>query len=224
MKTLSLEQRLFLGTSVSRYQAALAADIGAQAYLALRGIDQSAANMFRLGVVSDPMTGHEAFRGRLALPYLTPSGPVALRFRCIQNHVCKETVWFTDSKGKPVYCPKYTGPEGDEGHLFNVAALKADSEFLVICEGEIDAIAWTMAGVPAVALSGVKAWKDHFKLTLDDFRIIYVAADRDDAGRGLKSLLIKEVGARPIRYPKGQDANDLWRSGGAEALRALIPG
>ncbi|RKN35967.1 topoisomerase [Streptomyces hoynatensis] len=169
--------------------------------------------MFRLGVVDSPAQGHEAYRGRLAIPYLTPAGPVALNFRCIRQHDCKA-----------VNCRKYLKPEGEEGHLYNVAALKADSDFLVVTEGEIDTISWTMAGVPAVGLSGVKAWKPHFRLALDDFPIIYSAADADDAGKGLTSLLVREVGARPIRYERGMDGNDTWLSGGAGALRGLISG
>ncbi|MGK5530877.1 toprim domain-containing protein [Streptomyces sp. URMC 129] len=213
MKTLSAEQRQFLETSVSRYQTALAADTSAQEYLKGRGIGPAVAAQFRLGVVTSPLAGHEGYQGRLAIPYLTPSGPVSFNFRCTRPHDCKEAG-----------CKKYLKPAGEEGHLYNVAALKADSDFAVVTEGEIDAISWTMAGVPAVSLAGVKAWKTYYKFCLDDFPVIYVAADADKAGDTLVAFLAKEINARPIHYPEGMDANDIWRTGGAGALRALIPG
>jgi len=37
--------------------------------------------MFHLGVVVDPLPGHEQFLGRVAIPYVTPSGVVDIRFR-----------------------------------------------------------------------------------------------------------------------------------------------
>ncbi|MDT0442342.1 toprim domain-containing protein [Streptomyces johnsoniae] len=213
MKTLSLEQRLFAERAVTQYQADLRASTSAQAHLALRGIGQQAANTFRLGVVDSPLAGHEMFRDRLALPYLTPSGPIGFNFRCVRPHDCKEAG-----------CPKYLKPASQSNHLYNVAALKANSEYIVVTEGEIDTISWSMAGVPAVGLAGVETWEEHFSLALDDFPVIYVAGDGDKAGEGMTKRLVRVLeNARPITYPRGSDANDLWRSGGADALRALLP-
>lgn len=213
MKQLETEQRLFAARAVSQYQADLAADTAGQAYLTLRGIDQATAQRFRLGVATSPLAGHEAYRGRLAIPYLTPFGPVAIRFRCIQQHDCKEAGH-----------PKYLSQEGIQNHLFNVAALKADSSVLCVTEGEIDAITLDMCGIPAVGVSGANAWEEHFKLCLEDFDTVYALGDGDAAGAKFSSFLAREVGARSIKLPEGSDVNDVYRSGGAQALRALIPG
>jgi DNA primase len=210
MTMLSNEQRASLASKVSSYQQQLAVDTAAQAYLTKRGIDPATAQRFALGVATSPLAGDERFQGRLVLPYLTPSGPVGLQFRCIQQHDCKEAG-----------CKKYLKPSGQEGHLFNVAALKADSPFLVIAEGEIDTITWSMCGVPAVGLSGVKAWKKHFRYCLEDFAVIYSSADPDEAGRGLNDLLAREVRAIPLDM-KGGDVNDHFRAGGREAVLSLL--
>lgn len=211
MQTLSHEQRTSLQQRVSSYQNDLAADTAAQAYLTRRGIDPATAQRFALGVVTSPRAGDEAFRGRLVLPYLTPSGPVGLQFRCIRQHDCKEAA-----------CKKYLKPPGQEGHLFNVAALKADHPFLVIAEGEIDTITWDMCGVPAVGLSGVKAWKKHFRYCLEDFPVIYSSADPDEAGKSLTNLLAREVRAIPLNM-EGGDVNDHFRTGGRDAVLGLLP-
>lgn len=211
MTMLSQEQRTSLAKRVSSYQNDLAASTAGQGYLTKRGIDPATAQRFALGVVGTSLPGDERFRGRLVLPYLTPSGPVGLQFRCIQQHDCKETG-----------CKKYLKPSGQEGHLFNVAALKADHPFLVIAEGEIDTVTWDMCGVPAVGLSGVKAWKKHFRLCLEDFPVIYSSADPDTAGQGLNDLLAREVRAIPLDM-KGHDVNEMYVRNGREAVRALIP-
>ena len=211
MKPLSAEQRAFAEKAVSQYQSDLRTDTAVQAYLTTRGISPEVAGRFRLGAVTSPPAGHEQFRGRLALPYLTPAGPVGFNFRCVQSHDCKE-----------LGHPKYLKPSGQESHLFNVTALKTDSAHVVVSEGEIDTITWDMCGVPAVGLAGVKSWKKHFRYCLDDFDVVYCAADGDEAGDGLASLLAKEVNARPIRFPKGSDANALYVRAGADAVRGLL--
>jgi DNA primase len=205
------EQRLFFETAVSQYQRDLAGDINAQAYLATRGIGQAVAAQFRLGVVTCPQVGHEALRGRLVIPYLTPAGVVNLRFRCLRAHDCK-------AEG----CPKYLGIEGMDTNLFNVLDLRKDSPFICVTEGEIDALTLSMAGLPAVGVAGVENWKAHFARCLEDFSRILIFADGDKAGRKFASFLAREVRAVPIRLPDGQDVNSLYVRDGADALRKLI--
>ncbi len=41
--------------------------------------------MFRLGFVANPETGHEIYQGKLAIPYITPSGVIDIRFRSLNN-------------------------------------------------------------------------------------------------------------------------------------------
>lgn len=210
MLTLSAEQKTYFEQAASRYHADLAADTDAQVYLKSRGL-LSAIDTFRLGVVRRPLVGHEQYAGRLAIPYLTPSGVVNLRFRCLQSHDCKAA-----------QCPKYLSADASGTNLFNVPDLKKDCPHIVVCEGELDAMSWSLAGVPAVGVPGVDAWQKWFPRCLEDFEVVYSAGDGDKAGHKFNSLMAREVKARPLRIPQGQDSNVLYVQGGADALRRLI--
>lgn len=211
MQTLSAAQRRFFEQAVSTYQADLAADISAQGYLAKRGINAQAAGTFRLGVVGHPLPGHEDYWSRLAIPYLTPAGVVNIRFRCLKAHNCAD-------EG----CPKYLSLPEAGTNLFNVLDLKKDSPHIVIPEGELDVISWSLAGVPAVGPPGVDGWQKHFGRCLENFEVVYGAGDGDKAGRKFNNFLAREVKARPLRFPDGEDGNSLYVKGGADALRRLL--
>jgi Toprim-like len=221
VQTLTAAQRTFCAQAVTQYQSDLAADTSAQAYVTGRLGPQGAAT-YRLGVVRRPLPGHEAYTGRLAIPYLTPAGPVSLRFRCLQAHICSETVLWTDKKGAPHYCPKYLSLDGAEGNLFNVLDLRRDSPFICVAEGEIDTMTLSLCGLPAVGVPGVKTWKDHFSRLLEDYDTVFAFGDGDEAGGKFSSFLAREARARPISLPRGFDVNDLFRERGAAGVRALI--
>lgn len=211
MQTLSVEQRRFFEQAASTYQSDLAGDTAVQDYLTKRGLG-GALGTFRLGVVKRPLVGHEQYQGRLAIPYLTPAGVVNLRFRCLQPHDCHE-------QG----CPKYLSVDGAGTNLYNVLDLKKDSPHIVVCEGEIDAMSWSLAGVPAVGVPGVDAWQEWFgRTSIDSFDVVYSAGDGDKAGSKFNALMARKVKARPLRFPRGSDSNILYAQGGADGLRSLI--
>ncbi|MFD5107146.1 topoisomerase [Streptomyces cinereoruber] len=211
MQTLSNEQRTFFETAVSTYQADLAADTSAQAYLMSRGFGPEVAAQFRLGVVTSPQVGHERFQGRLAIPYITPNGVVNIRFRCLKQHVCKD-------EG----CPKYLSIPGMGTNLYNVLDLKKDSLHVGVEEGEVDTITLSICGIPAVGLPGVKAWQKWFGRCLSDFDVVYSLGDGDRAGAEFNDFMSREVKARPITLPKGMDVNSIYMEGGADAVRRLL--
>lgn len=225
MRLPTSEQRLSLELLVSQSQRDLAADTAVQEYLKSRGFSEQVAATFRLGVVRNPPVGYENRTGRLLIPYLTPAGVVSARFRCLQQHSCKEAVLFTDKKtGKPVHCMKYLPIEGFETNLFNVLDLGKPGDAVCVTEGELDAVTLSMCGIPAVAVPGATSWKRHFGRCLDDFSKVFVLGDPDDAGKGLNKKLISDVRAIPVRMPKGHDVNSLYMEGGQDALRKLISG
>ena len=213
MRLPSSEQRLLLAQAASQYQVDLAADAATQAYLFSRGFTEQVAQGFGLGVVRNPIQGHEGYHGCLALPYITPAGPVNFRFRCLRQHSCKE-------EG----CPKYLGLAGQDTNLYNVLDLAKPGDTICVTEGELDALTLSMCGIPAVAVPGATNWHKHFPRCLDDFSKILVLGDGDTAGSGLNKKLINDVRAIPVRLPKGSDVNDYFRSHGAEGLRKLISG
>ncbi len=179
----------------------------AEEYLAERGITLEQATKARLGVVLEPLTGHEAYLNRLAIPYLTRSGVVDLRFRAMDA---------TE--------PKYMGLTGATTHLYNVGAFFRASSYISICEGEIDTITLDMAcGIPSVGVPGVNNWKRHYTRLLQDFEKVFLFADGDNAGNEFGKSLAKELSNLVIVHmPEGEDVNSMYRIHGAEYFKNKI--
>lgn len=218
------EQRNFFEQAAMQYQSDLATDTTAQGYLRSRGITPQVAATYRLGVLRNPLVGHERYRGRLSIPYLTPSGVVTFTFRCIQPH-------WDRVKGAGAQLPcselnhgKYLAPEGFDRTLYNVLALRVPSPRIFLVEGEVDAMTWTFNGWPTLGIPGVENFKDHHARCLTDYSEVIAITDGDDAGYRLGSFLAREVRARVIRLPRKEDGNSLYVKGGRDALAAVLTG
>ena len=184
-------------------------------FLVARGIGKEAAFEQRLGLVSDPMPGHERFAGFMAIPYLTGTGPVAMKFRCIADHDCKE-----------VGCQRYDQPAGQKVHLFNAGVLASTkSDVVAVCEGELDAILCTHElGIPAVG-TAAGTWLDHYPRCFADFEEVIVIADHDvkpdGSSPGIKHA--KKVAStvsrsRIVTPPPGCDLGEWYLTAGREAV------
>lgn len=182
-------------------------------FLECRGLDEAVARKYRLGVVQRPCSGHESYAGRLAIPYLSRSGVVTIRFRCLDPHDCKEAS-----------CPKYLGLRGVKPTLYNTEALFAASSVIAITEGELDAVVITeYTGIPAVGIQGVSAWNDVFARTLNDFDKVLIVGDGDDAGKNMVERLVDSVpNAVGVYLPDGRDANDVYLEHGADELAYIL--
>ena len=173
-------------------------------YLQSRGITEQTAVMFRLGFVREPEMGHEPYIGKLAIPYLTPTGVIDIRFRSL------------NSDGGP----KYMSRPGATTHIFNINALGDDSDVLAICEGELDTVVATQAGFSAVGLPGANNWKSFYNRVLADWSKVILLCDGDNAGREMAKHLSRELdNVFPVFMPEGQDVNDVYLNEGAEGLR-----
>ena len=208
MATLSVVQRRSLDRALTTYQKYLDEAV---AYLEGRGIDRAAALSAGLGVVRDPLPGHDHVIGRLAIPYLTPSGPVNYNFRCMKDHSCKDAGH-----------SKYVMWSGLEVNLYNVSVLDTAGQAIAVAEGEIDALSSTLAGIPCVGVSGATKWQDHWNNIFEDFSSVYVWQEGDDAGKKFGDRVVSEVSAIRVVLPQGQDVNSIWVASGAEALRARV--
>ena len=136
MPKLANGQRKLLEQATAFYQQSLKE---ALPFLECRGLDEAVARKYRLGVVSRPCSGHESYVSRLSIPYLSRSGCVTIRFRCLEEHNCKI------AQG-----PKYLSMRGDKPTLYNTEALFAAGSVIAITEGELDALVITeYAGVLA---------------------------------------------------------------------------
>lgn len=227
MELPSFELRNFFEQAASQYQSDLRGDTPAQAYLRSRGIGPEIAATFRLGVVRAPAPGHEPYRGRLAIPYLTPGGVVTFSFRCLQDHVCKDTVLGVTSEGKPIKCRKYRAPDDLDRTLYNVGDFKKDAPSIFLCEGEIDTLTLSICGFSAIGVPGVNNWKSHYSQCFSDYADagqVFCVADGDDAGYKMGRFLSSELKARTIRPPKGEDVNSIYVKGGADAVRGWLQG
>ena len=202
----SQSQREYLTRAAKFYHSAIHE---AEDYLAERGITLEYAKQVRLGVVLEPLTGHENYINRLAIPYLTRSGVVDIRFRSMD---------LTE--------PKYMGLTGATTHLYNVSAFFKASSYICICEGEIDTITLdTVCGIPAVGVPGVNNWKKHYSRLLADFDKVFLFADGDNAGSEFGKHLAKELSNLTIvNMPEGEDVNSMYRTNGVEYFKAKIEG
>lgn len=223
MELPSSEQRIFFERAAEQYQNDLSSDTAAQGYLRSRGIGPRTAATYRLGVVRNPLPSHEVMRGRLCIPYLTPSGVVAFSFRCLENHVCKDTV-LGEVNGKEYRCKKYRAPEGMDRTLYNVGDFKKDTDTIYVCEGELDTLTLSVCGYAAIGTPGVSQWKPQFTRCFADAGDIVCVADGDDAGYKMGRFLAAEIKARVIRPPAGQDINSLYVKGGEDGIRRWLSG
>jgi len=204
MVRLSKSQRELLARATENYERNLGE---ALPYLASRGITEATARMFRLGFVANPETGHELYQGKLAIPYLTPSGVIDIRFRSLNN----------DSG------PKYLSRPGATTHIYNIGALTQDSSMLVVCEGEIDTIIATQVGFTAVGLPGANNWKPYYSRVLDGWDKIMLFCDGDNAGREMAKTISRELdNVFPVFMPDNQDVNDVFLTEGADGLRRRV--
>lgn len=177
------------------------------------------AQAAHLGYVSEPEPGHERFAGMLAIPYVTASGPIAIKFRCLCGQDCK-------AMGHQ----KYDSPSGQHARLYNAGAIASTRETTaLICEGELDAVvAQGLFGVPALAAPGT-TWFEHWSRCFADFERVVIVADndrRDDGSNpGLKhakhvqsSIPMSEIALPPL----GLDLTDWIKDAGVEKVRTEL--
>lgn len=116
--------------------------------------------------------------------------------------------------------------------FYNLPAIENTTE-CIICEGEIDALAFHECGFPMVVSVPNGASKggrlEYLDNCIDYFlskEKIFIATDGDEAGLILKEELIRRLGADKcyeVKYPEGcKDANDVLIKLGKEDVQKLI--
>ena len=201
---LSSSHRQFLLQATHQYakQIHLATE-----YLATRNLSVDEAQRFHLGVVKDALPGHEQYTGRLAIPYITPSGVVDIRFRAIGN---------AD--------PKYMGMPGAKTSMFNAQVVLTASDYICVTEGEIDCITVSVkTNHPAIGIPGANNWKPFYSKILDDFDTVIVLADGDTAGMDFGKKVSRELSnVNIVQMPEGHDVNSIVMLEGAEFINERI--
>ena len=199
----TLSQKKSLESAVTHYQRFIGQ---AEEYLASRGLTLQDVDTHRLGVVDEPLPGHENYKGRLVIPYLTKTGVVDIRFRAMGESDVK-----------------YLGLPGAKTHLYNVLSTFNAQDAIAVCEGEIDTITLNKCGIPSVGVPGVNNWKKHYTRILQDFETVYVFADGDQPGTDFAKNLARELSTvTVIQMPDGEDVNSAYCKGGPNAIRQRI--
>ena len=201
---LSNSHRQFLLRATQQYSTHLDK---AKDYLATRLLSVEEARTFHLGVVVDPLPGHEQFTGRLAIPYITPSGVVDIRFRSINGED-----------------PKYMGMPGAETTMFNTSSVFNANKYICVTEGEFDCIMMSVkTNHPTVGIPGANNWKSHYSRILDDFDMVIVLMDGDKAGAEFGKKIVREMSnTNLIPMPDGEDVNSVFIKLGKEWLDERI--
>jgi DNA primase len=194
----SILQKELLGKAAAGYAENI---YQAEDYLKSRGIPLEVARLASLGVVAEPETGHEAFKGRLSIPYITKTGVVDLRFRSLN----------------PAVEPKYMGMTGAETKMYNVIDVERASDFIGVCEGELDTLTLSACvGIPCVGVPGANSWKKHYTRLLADFERVFVFADGDQPGTEFARSLARELPVTIIQLPDGHDVNSMFVQEGVD--------
>lgn len=178
----------------------------AMPYLLSRGVSREAGEMFQLGFVPH---GTAEYGGRVSIPYLTPAGVVAIKYRATAD----EKIKYLNESGIPV-------------HLFNAPALIRAEHRVVVTEGEFDAICvQAYCGIPAVAYPGTDTWmrQPHWKHCFEGIPEVVVVADGDEVGYQSALRVSESIGwnARVVKMPSEKDekdANSFIVKHGAEAF------
>lgn len=204
----SQRQRRSLAKAQKQYANNLSLAVG---FLSARGIPELWGLKWGLGVAVSPLPSHERFQGRLCIPYHNKAGVVALKFRCMQPHDCKQ-------EGHS----KYDQPAGQTQFLFNATVLDTPSQVAHVTEGEMDALVLSeVLAQPVVGVPGVDHWHPHWVAHFRAFERVVLWQQGDKAGRGMGVTWGRKVGAELVELPEGHDVNSFYLEFGGGALKRL---
>ena len=201
---LSKKRKQLLGSATKRYLESR--DERTLEYFNSRGLDRDTLDEFQIGTVVEPADdSHEMYIGRAVIPYVTKTGVVNLKFRCIEDHRCKDYGH-----------EKYYSLSGYGTRLYNTLALFQDSGAIAITEGEIDAMSiQAILGMPAIGYPGATQWQGnkHWPLIFEGYSTVWVVADGDKPGRdAAKEVAATMRNAQVVRCKDGEDANSLLQT------------
>jgi len=163
---------------------------------------------------------YDTFRHRVMFPIINRYGqPIGFGARALGDAQPK----YLNSAESAIFNKRY--------HVYGINLLRRQRnlEQLILVEGYLDVISLSQAGIRnAVATLGTALTREQVRLIKNYAPEIWIAYDGDEAGqtaalRALDVLRAEMVPARVLRFPEGQDPDDLVRQAGAEGFRALRP-
>ncbi len=137
---------------------------------------------------------------------------------------------------KPLNGGKYINttetPIFKKGNLLYALPLSRDGmakrNMAILCEGQLDAIAFHRANIPcAMAPQGTGFTESQARLIRRHCNKVFLAFDADAAGqkailRAIEILLPLSMEINVIRFPGGKDPDELYNSGGAAAMEEAL--
>lgn len=223
-------------------------------YLAGRGLPPDVVAQFRIGAAPDEWDGclrygrslgftdqemleggivrlHESsgrlydhFKGRLTFAIWNEQGKV-VGFSARSLEAKPQTAKYVNTAETPVF---------KKGNLLYALpfARKSmqDHRRAILCEGQLDTIAFHRAGFSeAVAPQGTGFTPDQARILRRYADKVLLAFDADNAGQkairsAIELLLPQEFEVMTISIPGGKDPDELFQTGGAEAVGAAVDG
>ena len=134
------------------------------------------------------------------IPYLDQHGEVASVRKRLRLEGSLRFVWRRGDKVLPYGLPRMTEARAQG--------------FLILVEGETDALTLWQAGLPALGIPGAGTWKEVWKLHVQDIDAVYVWREPDQGGDSLVERVSADLpGVRILDAPAGiKDPNALWLS------------
>src|SRR5690625_1394920 len=107
-----------------------------------------------------------------------------------------------------------------------VYGINQAGESAVICEGEIDAMSWRVAGISAIAIAGAHISREQAEIIKrSSIKRLYLGGDNDEQGRNLNRQVARElrgyVEMFEVSY-KEKDANDVLVRQGVEGFSEIV--
>jgi hypothetical protein len=134
------------------------------------------------------------FQDAITFPYLVAGSAVQIRGRKLMGD------------------NKYLTPAGQPARLFNTDAVWGAKE-VVVCEGEIDAMALTQVGYNAVAVPGAANWSDAWNGYFEDAQRVFVMYDPDEVGQKNTLKVLDALGAKAknvvLPVPDGKSSKEV---------------
>ena len=183
---LSKSQKELLARATENYERNLTEILP---YLTSRGITEQTARTFRLGFVREPEIGHEPYAGKLAIPYITPTGVIDIRFRSLNADTG----------------PKYMSRPGATTHI-----CEGELDTVVATQAGFSAV-----GLPGA--NNWKSF--YSRVLADWAKVILLCDGDNAGREMAKHLSRELDNVFPVFMPEGQDVNDVYLMEGADGLR-----
>lgn len=171
-------------------------------YLLRRGISEEVQALFGVGY-------NDKHYGFTAIPWRHADGRLA-------------NVKYRATKGKRFFYEKGATPIRELVYGADVLPVES-SVAVVIVEGEIDAMSWWTAGIPAIALGGANITRAQADIIRrSPIKTLLLGGDNDETGsllnRKIEKALRWDVRMYDVDYGEYKDANEVLLAEGVEGL------